>query len=191
MAGVAGTQRSRGVLHAPIVEIGSHRRRGDPARSLCRGWNSSGDAAASRRVSSSTAGAAEPAPTGAPGGRCAATAATFANGCRPESVAVRPAAVREVRPAGPKPAATAVGHFAAPDDRHRPLRRSSRHRAGGQEALMDALKHLIEVRTGYAQGLTGSIGALAFVCALTCMLISQPYGYNSDLRQDLRGPPGW
>jgi hypothetical protein len=30
---------------------------------------------------------------------------------------------------------------------------------------MDQLKHLIEVWTSYAQGLTGSIGALAFVCA--------------------------
>ena len=34
---------------------------------------------------------------------------------------------------------------------------------------MDALKHLIEVWTGYAQGLTGSIGALAFVCAFIRM----------------------
>jgi hypothetical protein len=31
---------------------------------------------------------------------------------------------------------------------------------------MDQLKHLIDVWTSYAQGLTGSIGALAFVCAL-------------------------
>jgi len=38
---------------------------------------------------------------------------------------------------------------------------------------MDQLKHLIEVWTGYAQGLTGSIGALAFVCALACILITQ------------------
>ena len=35
---------------------------------------------------------------------------------------------------------------------------------------MDALKHLIEVWTGYAQGLTGSIGALAFVCAFIWMI---------------------
>jgi hypothetical protein len=30
---------------------------------------------------------------------------------------------------------------------------------------MDQLKHVIDVWTGLAQGLTGSIGALAFVCA--------------------------
>jgi len=36
---------------------------------------------------------------------------------------------------------------------------------------MDQLKHLIDVWTSYAQGLTGSIGALAFVCALACMVI--------------------
>ena len=35
---------------------------------------------------------------------------------------------------------------------------------------MDQLKHLIEVWTGYAQGLTGSIGALAFVCAFIWMI---------------------
>ena len=35
---------------------------------------------------------------------------------------------------------------------------------------MDQLKHLIEVWTSYAQGLTGSIGALAFVCALACIV---------------------
>jgi len=35
---------------------------------------------------------------------------------------------------------------------------------------MDQLKHVIEVWTGLAQGLTGSIGALAFVCALTCIV---------------------
>ena len=33
---------------------------------------------------------------------------------------------------------------------------------------MDQLKHLIEVWTAYAQGLCGSIGALAFVCAFPC-----------------------
>jgi hypothetical protein len=35
---------------------------------------------------------------------------------------------------------------------------------------MDQLKHLIEVWTSYAQGLTGSIGALAFVCAFIWMI---------------------
>src|SRR5256885_3777164 len=34
---------------------------------------------------------------------------------------------------------------------------------------MDQLKHLIEVWTSFAQGLTGSIGALAFVCAFIWM----------------------
>ncbi len=34
---------------------------------------------------------------------------------------------------------------------------------------MEQLKHVIEVWTGYAQGLTGSIGALAFVCAFIWM----------------------
>src|ERR1700676_2457818 len=37
---------------------------------------------------------------------------------------------------------------------------------------MDQLKHLIEVWTGYAQGLTGSIGALAFVCAFIWKMIA-------------------
>ena len=35
---------------------------------------------------------------------------------------------------------------------------------------MDQLKHLLEVWTGYAQGVTGSIGALAFVCAFIWMI---------------------
>ncbi len=35
---------------------------------------------------------------------------------------------------------------------------------------MDQLKHLIEVWTGYAQGLTGSIGAFAFVIAFIWMI---------------------
>ncbi|MDQ6882715.1 MAG: hypothetical protein M3077_00560 [Candidatus Dormibacteraeota bacterium] len=35
---------------------------------------------------------------------------------------------------------------------------------------MEQLKHLIEVWTGYAQGLTGSIGALAFVIAFIWMI---------------------
>ena len=37
---------------------------------------------------------------------------------------------------------------------------------------MDQLKHLLEVWTGYAQGLTGSIGALAFVCAFIWKMIA-------------------
>ena len=37
---------------------------------------------------------------------------------------------------------------------------------------MDQLKHVIEVWTGYAQGLTGSIGALAFVCAFIWKMIA-------------------
>jgi hypothetical protein len=37
---------------------------------------------------------------------------------------------------------------------------------------MDQLKHLIEVWTGYAQGLTGSIGALAFVMAFIWKMIA-------------------
>jgi hypothetical protein len=35
---------------------------------------------------------------------------------------------------------------------------------------MEQLKHVIDVWTGLAQGLTGSIGALAFVCALACIV---------------------
>src|SRR2546428_1902078 len=58
-----------------------------------------------------------------------------------------------------------MGHAAAPDRCDRALRRSSDHRARRNQSLMDQLKHLIEVWTSYAQGLTGSIGALAFVCA--------------------------
>ena len=37
---------------------------------------------------------------------------------------------------------------------------------------MEQLKHVIEVWTGYAQGLTGSIGALAFVCAFIWKMIA-------------------
>jgi len=39
---------------------------------------------------------------------------------------------------------------------------------------MDQLKHLIEVWTSYAQGLTGSIGALAFVCAFIWTNVAVP-----------------
>lgn len=37
---------------------------------------------------------------------------------------------------------------------------------------MDQLKHLIDTWTSYAQGLTGSIGALAFVCAFIWKMIA-------------------
>ena len=37
---------------------------------------------------------------------------------------------------------------------------------------MDQLKHLIEVWTSFAQGLTGSIGALAFVCAFIWTMVA-------------------
>src|SRR3989442_5660167 len=63
-----------------------------------------------------------------------------------------------------------MGHAAAPDRCDRALRRSSDQRARRNQSLMDQLKHLIEVWTSYAQGLTGSIGALAFVCAFIWMI---------------------
>src|SRR2546428_185468 len=45
---------------------------------------------------------------------------------------------------------------------------------------MDQLKHLIEVWTSYAQGLTGSIGALAFACTpLPCNTDSSPFAVPS------------
>ena len=37
---------------------------------------------------------------------------------------------------------------------------------------MEQLKHLIDVWTGYAQGLAGSIGALAFVCAFIWKMVA-------------------
>src|SRR6202011_5175546 len=65
-----------------------------------------------------------------------------------------------------------MGHPAGPDRCYRALRRGTDRRAFPQEALMDQLKHLIEVWTSYAQGLTGSIGALAFVCAFIWKMIA-------------------
>ena len=38
---------------------------------------------------------------------------------------------------------------------------------------MDQLRHVIEIWTGYGQSLAGSIGALAFVMALGCVVIKQ------------------
>ena len=37
---------------------------------------------------------------------------------------------------------------------------------------MDELKHLIDNWTGLAQGMTGSIGALAFVCAFIWKMVA-------------------
>lgn len=37
---------------------------------------------------------------------------------------------------------------------------------------MDQLKHVIDVWTGYAQGLAGSIGGLAFVCAFIWKMVA-------------------
>ena len=42
---------------------------------------------------------------------------------------------------------------------------------------MDQLKHVIDVWTGLAQGLTGSIGALAFVCAFIWMIARLDEGF--------------
>ena len=53
---------------------------------------------------------------------------------------------------------------------------------------MDQLKHLIEVWTGYAQGLTGSIGALAFVCAFIWMIARLDEFFISVNGQSLRIP---
>src|SRR5919201_268026 len=56
--------------------------------------------------------------------------------------------------------------------RDRALRRGPRDRTDREEALMDQLKHLIDLWTSYAQGLTGSIGALAFVCAFIWKMVA-------------------
>jgi hypothetical protein len=55
---------------------------------------------------------------------------------------------------------------------------------------MDQLKHVIEVWTGYAQGLTGSIGALAFVCAFIWMIARLDEFFISVNGQSLRIPCG-
>jgi len=48
---------------------------------------------------------------------------------------------------------------------------------------MDQLKHLIELWTGYAQGLTGSIGALAFVFAFIWKMVAiEPRSVMEDKR---------
>src|SRR5947209_3387747 len=65
-----------------------------------------------------------------------------------------------------------VGRPAAPDDRDRALCANPGRRSLSNQSLMDQLKHLIEVWTSYAQGLTGSIGALAFVCAFIWKMIA-------------------
>ena len=54
---------------------------------------------------------------------------------------------------------------------------------------MDQLKHLIEVWTSYAQGLTGSIGALAFVCAFIWMITRLDEFFISVNGQSVRIPP--
>jgi hypothetical protein len=51
---------------------------------------------------------------------------------------------------------------------------------------MDQLKHLIEVWTSYAQGLTGSIGALAFVCAFIWMIARLDEFFTSLNGQSVR-----
>ena len=53
---------------------------------------------------------------------------------------------------------------------------------------MDQLKHLIEVWTEYAQGLTGSIGALAFVCAFIWMITRLDEFFISVNGQSVRIP---
>jgi hypothetical protein len=53
---------------------------------------------------------------------------------------------------------------------------------------MDQLKHVIEVWTGYAQGLTGSIGALAFVCAFIWMIARLDEFFISVNAQSVRIP---
>src|ERR1700674_4232900 len=86
-----------------------------------------------------------------------------------------------------------MGHRAAPDGCHRALRRGPDHRAFPQEALMDQLKHLIEVWTSYAQGLTGSIGALAFVCAFIWMRADDrdTWTNSSSSLNRASGRPSW
>src|SRR5437879_10366143 len=75
-------------------------------------------------------------------------------------------------PAGPRPGDRAAERPAAPDGSDRALRAIPGQRALSAKPLMDQLKHLIEVWTSYAQGLTGSIGALAFVCAFIWKMIA-------------------
>src|SRR5438874_2125713 len=65
-----------------------------------------------------------------------------------------------------------VGRPAAPDDRDRALCANPGRRSLSNQSLMDQLKHLIEVWTSFAQGLTGRIGALAFVCAFIWTMVA-------------------
>src|SRR5207245_8115230 len=78
----------------------------------------------------------------------------------------------QVWPSGSLPRDRAVGRAAASHGRDRALCPISGQRALSNQSLMDQLKHLIEVWTSYAQGLTGSIGALAFVCAFIWKMIA-------------------
>src|SRR5436309_7139735 len=65
-----------------------------------------------------------------------------------------------------------MGHAATSHRGDRALCRRPPQRALRAQTLMDQLKHLIDVWTSYAQGLTGSIGALAFVCAFIWKMVA-------------------
>src|SRR5207244_9305057 len=82
-------------------------------------------------------------------------------------------ALPQIWPAGSRPRHPAVGRAAASHGRDRALCPIPGQRALSNQSLMDQLTHLIEVWTSYAQGLTRSIGALASVCASTCIVQSR------------------
>src|SRR5256714_9495505 len=69
-----------------------------------------------------------------------------------------------------------MGHAATSHRGDRALCRRPPQRALRAQTLMDQLKHLIDVWTSYAQGLTGSIGALAFVCAFIWKMVAHDLG---------------